>query len=71
MDESWFSLYRADADNVYGIVWVSGLLTSTLWIKWPMVAVELWYGYTYVMYNRHWCILLMAFRMHRDTVMRS
>ncbi len=25
----------------------------------------------YVMYNRHWCILLMAFRMHRDTVMRS
>ncbi len=71
MDESWFSLYRADADNVYGIVWVSGLLMSTLWIKWPMVAVELWYGYTYVMYNRHWCILLMAFRMQRDTVMRS
>ncbi len=71
MDESRFSLYRVDADNVYGIVWVSGLLTSTLWIKWPMVAVELWYGYAYVMYNRHWCILLMAFRMHRDTVMRS
>ncbi len=22
------------ADSVYGIVWVSGLLVSTLWIKW-------------------------------------
>ncbi len=37
------------ADSVYGVVWVSGLLMSTLWIEWPMVAVELWYGQAYVM----------------------
>ncbi len=49
------------ADSVYGVVWVSGLLKSTLWIKWPMVAVGLWYGQTYVMDNEHRCILLMAF----------
>ncbi len=24
------------ADNVYGVVWVSGLLMSALWIEWPM-----------------------------------
>ncbi len=59
------------ADSVYGIVWVSGLLMSTLWIEWPIVAVGLWYGQSYVMDNEHWCILLMAFWMHRDTVMRS
>ncbi len=33
------------ADSVYGIAWVSGLLMSTLWIEWPMVAVGLWYGH--------------------------
>ncbi len=59
------------ADSVYGIVWVSGLLMSTLWIEWPMVAVGLWYGQAYVMDNEHRCILLMAFWMHRDTVTRS
>ncbi len=31
-------------DSVIGVVWVSGLLMSTLWIEWPMVAVGLWYG---------------------------
>ncbi len=36
-----------------------------------MVAVGLWYGQAYVMDNEHRCILLMAFWMHRDTVMRS
>ncbi len=55
------------ADSVYGVVWVSGLLKSTLWIKWPMVAVGLWYGQAYVMDNEHRCSLLMAFWMHRDT----
>ncbi len=40
------------ADSVYGVVWVSGLLMSTLWIEWPMVAVRLWYG-QYVMENEH------------------
>ncbi len=59
------------ADNVYGVVWVSGLLMSTLWIEWPMVAVGLWYGQVYVMGNKHRCILLMAYWMHRDTVTRS
>ncbi len=57
------------ADSVYGVVWVSGL--STLWIEWPMVAVGLWYVQAYVMDNKHRCILLMAFWMHRDTVTRS
>ncbi len=59
------------ADSVYGVVWVSGLLMSTLWIEWPMVAVGLWYGQTYVMDNEHRCILLMAFWMHKDTMTRS
>ncbi len=36
------------ADRVYGVVWVSGLLMSTLWIEWPMVAVGLWYEQVYV-----------------------
>ncbi len=58
-------------DSVYGIVCVSCLLVSTLWIEWPMVAVGLWYGQAYVMDNEHRCILLMAFWMHRDTVTRS
>ncbi len=44
MDESRFSLYRADGIQRYGVVWVSGLLMSTWWIEWPMVAVGLWYG---------------------------
>ncbi len=68
-DESRFLLYRAD--SMYGVVWVSGLLMSTLWIEWPMVAVGLWYGQAYIMDNEHRCILLMAFWMHRDTVTRS
>ena len=41
------------ADSVCGVVWVSGLLMSTLWIEWPMVAVGLWYGLAYVMDNEH------------------
>ncbi len=32
------------ADSMNGVVGVSGLLMSTLWIEWPMVAVGLWYG---------------------------
>ncbi len=37
------------ADSVYGVVWVSGLLMSTLWIEWPMVAggVMVWAGVCY------------------------
>ncbi len=48
------------ADSMYGVVWVSSLLMSTLWIEWPMVAVSLWYGQAYAMDNEHGCILLMA-----------
>ena len=59
------------ADSVCGIVWVSGLLMSTLWIEWPMMAVGLWYGQAYIMDNKCRCILLMAFWVHRDTVPRS
>ncbi len=39
------------ADSVYGVVWVSGLLMSTSWIEWPMVAVGLCYWQAYVMDN--------------------
>ncbi len=59
------------ADSVYGVMCVSGLLMSMLWIEWPMVVVGLWYGQVYVMDNEHGCILLMAFWIHRDTVTRS
>ncbi len=59
------------ADSVYGVMWVSGLLMSMLWIEWPMVAVGLWYGQVYVMDNEHGWILLMSFWMHRYTVTRS
>ncbi len=58
-------------DSVYGVVCVSGLLMSTLWIELPMVAVGLWYGQAYFMDNEHRSILLMAFWMNRDTVTRS
>jgi len=51
-----------------GIMRVSGLLMSKLWIACPMVAVGLWYGQVYVMDNEHRCILMMAFWMHRNTV---
>ncbi len=37
------------ADSVYGVMWVSSLMMSTLWIEWPMVAVGLWYGQPYVL----------------------
>ena len=48
------------ADSMYGIVWVSSLLMSTLWIEWLMVA-GLWCGQAYVMDNEHRCITLIAF----------
>ncbi len=50
------------ADGVYGVMWVSGLLMSTLWIEWPMVAVGLWYGQAYVMDNEHRCILFFCYQ---------
>ncbi len=36
------------ADSMYGIVWVSGLLMSTLWIEWPSGGgVMVWVGVCY------------------------
>ena len=49
------------ADSVCGIVWVSALLMSMLWIEWPMVVVVVWYGQASVMNEEHRCILLMPF----------
>ncbi len=49
------------ADSVYGVVWVSGFVDVSIVIKWPMVAVGLWYWQAYVMDIEHRCILLIAF----------
>ena len=49
------------ADSVCGIVWVSALLMSMLWMEWPMEVVWLRYGQASVMDEGHRCILLMAF----------
>ncbi|XP_039477229.1 glutathione hydrolase 5 proenzyme-like [Oreochromis aureus] len=38
----FFMKYKADGRQ--RVVWVTGLLTSTLWIERLMVAVEFWYG---------------------------
>lgn len=43
------------------VAWVSSLLMSALWIKWPVVTVGLWYGQAHVKANENKCILLMAF----------
>ncbi len=68
-----FHCTRQMADSVYGVVWVSGLLKSTLWIEWPMVEVGLWYGQAYAMDNehRHFFIdgILNAQRYH-DEILR-
>ncbi len=61
------------ADSVYGVVLVSGLLMSTLWIEWPMVVVVgLWYGQAYVMYNEHRCILygILNAQKYCDEILR-
>lgn len=52
------------------LLWVSSLLMSTLWIKWPVVTVGLWYGQAHVKANENKCILLMAFWTHNDTIAR-
>ena len=58
-NESQFLLYGAD--GIYAILWVSSLLTSMLWIEWPIVTVGLYYGQAYVMDKEYRCIILMAF----------
>lgn len=44
----YFHCSEQMADSACGVVWVTGLLTSTLWIERLMVAVEFWYGQVYV-----------------------
>ncbi len=61
------------ADSGYGVVWVSGLLMSTLWIEWPMVAVGLWYGQVYVMDKRtqvHFIDGILNAQRYRDEILR-
>ncbi len=55
------------ADSVYGVVWVSGLLMSTLW---TMVAVGLWYGQVMLWTTNKGAFYWWRFEC-RDTVTRS
>ncbi len=60
------------ADSLYGIVWESGLLMSTLWIEWPMVVVGLWYGQVYVMDNEnmHFIDGILNAQRYRHEILR-
>ncbi len=60
------------ADSVHGVVWVSGLLMSTLWIEWPMVAVVLWYRQAYVMNNKQvpFIDVILNAQRYRDEILR-
>ncbi len=70
-DESRFSLSRSDGRQRVWRPVGERFADVSIVIKWPMVAVGLWYWQAYVMDNEHRCILLIAFWMHRDTVTRS
>ena len=53
VDESQFSLYRADGrQRVWHHVGEQVAMT-TMWMEWPMVEVGLWYGQAYVMDSEH------------------
>ncbi len=59
------------ADSVYGVVWVSGLLMSTLWIEWPMVVVGLWYGQAYGQRTQlHFIDGILNAQRYRDEILR-
>ncbi|KAL0181517.1 hypothetical protein M9458_023923, partial [Cirrhinus mrigala] len=61
------------ADSMYGVVWVSGLLMSTLWIKLPMVAVGLRYAQAYVMDNEkkvHFIDGILNGQRYRNDILR-
>ncbi len=59
------------ADSVYGVVWVSGLLMSRLWIEWPMVAVGLWYGQAYGKRTQvHFIEGILNTQRHHDEILR-
>jgi hypothetical protein len=40
----WVNAQLYQADGMYGVMWASGLLMSTLWTECPMVALGLCYG---------------------------
>ncbi len=71
MDESWFSLYRADGkQHVWRRVGEQFANVNVVdRVAHSGGGVMVWQ--VYVMDNEHRCILLMAFWMHRDTVTRS
>ncbi len=61
------------ADSVYGVVWVSGLRMSRLWIEWPMVVVGLWNGQAYVMDIRtkvYFIDSILNAQRYRDEILR-
>ncbi len=67
----WIHCTGQMADSVYGVVWVRGLLMSTLWIEWPMVAVM---GWTCVCYGQgtqvHFIDGILNAQRYRDEILR-
>ncbi len=61
------------ADSVYGVVWESGLLMSTLWIEWPMVllGVMVWAGVCYGQQTQlHFIDGILNAQKYRDEILR-
>ncbi len=61
------------ADSVYGVVWVSSLLMSTLWIECPMVLVRVWYGQAFFYGQQtqvHFIDGILNAQRYRDEIMR-
>ncbi len=61
------------ADSVYGVVWVNGLLMSTLWIEWPMVVsgVMVWAGICYGQQTQvHFIDGILNAQRYRDEILR-
>ncbi len=70
-DESGFHCTGQMADSMFGIVWVSGLLMSTLWIKWPMV-VMVWAGVCYGQRTQvHFIDGILNAQRYHDEILRS
>ncbi|KAL0151743.1 hypothetical protein M9458_052969 [Cirrhinus mrigala] len=61
------------ADSVYGVVWVSGLLMSTLWIEWPLGGggVIVWAGIFYGQRTRvHFIDGILNVQRYRAEILR-
>ncbi len=61
------------ADSVYGVVWVSGLLKSTLWIEWPHGGggVMVWAGVCYGQRTQvHFIDGILNAQRYRDEILR-